>query len=781
MDCYSILMKDSQNNTTLEEQLRDIEAAKEEIYDKRTEHLNKDGSAIFINRLIREDSPYLLQHAHNPVNWYPWGTEAFETAKKENKPIFLSIGYSTCHWCHVMEVESFDNVDIAKVLNENFISIKMDREQYPDIDEAYMTGVQLMSGHGGWPMSNFLLSDGKPFFGATYFPPPTFMKLLSQIIEAWRGKYSELESSAAKIGEAIDRVLGERKKAVNFDLETYQHVTQALLHREDRSLGGLAGAPKFPQEPLILFMLDRANRQRHVPAMEFAKRSMEAMARGGIYDQVAGGFHRYSVDAQWLVPHFEKMLYNQSQLSLAYLWSCKLTGSVFFRRVCFQILEYVLRDMQLPEGGFYSATDADSEGAEGIFFLWSIDSIKEVLTKSESNLAIGVFGITEQGNFEGLNILRFSKSYAELEAEYGRNFTDDLDKILHKLYLSREQRIHPIRDEKLIVGWTAAMATSFALAGDYFQQKHWILAAKRAVELILENNLDEKGNLKRIYLNGMTSIEGQLEDYANLIEALITLFDVTAMTKYLVKADAIMTACLERYWDNKESGFFLSPADQLGPQLTRSCSASDGATLAPAATALCCLVSLRDRSAFLRAEASQFYGERVDQCASSVIGELKDNEMSHTSILRQLSVIREGSRSLIQYVNSGLARIKIEQTSGDDLQQKKVSIVISVFEGWHLTAAGVEFEQYKPLSVSLAEGEKYWLIEEIQYPENHNSLAELDDERILTYDGELQLSVLLQRSKYPSDGLTFSAELQVELQLCNDRNCLLPSLISFRI
>lgn len=774
-------MKDNQNTTSLEEKLRTIEAAKEQNYDKRTEHLNEDGTAIFINRLICEDSPYLLQHAHNPVNWYPWGAEAFVVAKRENKPIFLSIGYSTCHWCHVMEVESFDNMEIAKALNENFISIKMDREQYPDIDEAYMTGVQLMSGHGGWPMSNFLLSDGRPFFGATYFPPPTFLKLLAQIVEAWQEKYSELESSAAKIGEAINRILGERKQAVNLDIEVYRYVSEALFQREDRDLGGLAGAPKFPQEPLLLFMLDRATRQRNISAMKFAERSLDAMARGGIYDQVAGGFHRYSVDAEWLVPHFEKMLYNQSQLSLAYLQAFRLSGNKFFRRICFQTLEYVLRDMQIPEGGFFSATDADSENVEGVFFLWSIDAIREVLTEDESNLVIKIFGLSEQGNFEGSNILNFSKAFSDYETEYGDNFGDELDDILNKLYLAREQRIHPVRDDKLIVSWSAAMATSLALAGDYFKQRHWIVAAENAIQLILAKNRDEQGNLQRVYLNGATSISGLLEDYANLVEALIVLFDVTHNTVYVETADALMAACLERFWDKDESGFFLSPVDQLGPQLTRSRSASDGATIAPVATALNCLISLRDRSVFIGNDLCSHYRQKVEQCVDSLIGEINDNAVSHTSMLRQVSIIDEGSESLTQYVNDGLAKIKVQQTIDEDLQRKEIFMAINIFEGWHLTAPGANADQYKPLCIYLATDERHWLIEAIDYPRSYNKLTLGSGEGIPIYDGKLELTISLLRTEVPADELSYCARLQCELQLCSDQNCLLPNLISFRV
>ena len=774
-------MNESPIHNSIEEELRDLEASKVGGYDKRTEHLNEDGSAVFINRLIREDSPYLLQHAHNPVNWYPWGGEAFEIAKQEHKPIFLSIGYSTCHWCHVMEVESFDNVEIAKVLNEHFISIKMDREQYPDIDEAYMTGVQLMSGHGGWPMSNFMLNDGRPFFGATYFPPPTFMKLLQQIVEAWNEKFDELESSATKIGEAIDRILSERKKAASLEPEINNHVTQALFQREDRSLGGLAGAPKFPQEPLLLFMLDHGERHRHVNAVEFASRSIEAMGRGGIYDQVAGGFHRYSVDAEWLVPHFEKMLYNQSQLSLVNLHAYRVSGNPFFKRVLFQTLEYVLRDMQLPEGGFYSATDADSEGAEGVFFLWSVEQLQDALSKDEAKLIVDVFGVSESGNFEGSNILNFSKTFADHEEQFGPEFENKLDSILKKLYQVREQRIHPLRDDKLIVAWSSAMITSLAKAGDYFSQKHWIAAAEKAIDLTLSNNLDGDGTLRRIYLDGTTSIEGQLEDYANLIEALISLFDITSAIGYLQQASNLMSSCIDGFWDEKEMGFFLSPSNQVGPQLTRSRSASDGATFAPAATALACLISLRDRSAYLEESSQQLFSERAEQCISSLVGEINNNAVSHTSMLRQLANYYEGNREPIQYMDHGLAKVKARTISGADTLGKSISLIIDIADGWHVTAPTANLTNYIPLSVCLAEDEKHWVIDASQFPDNESSMTTVEGDTIPIYENKIEIALSLKRTQVPDDELSFSSQLECELQLCNDQRCLLPTSITFRI
>ncbi len=318
------------NSEQVEKRLRAVEESKHGRYDKRTEHLDESGRGLFINRLIEEDSPYLLQHAHNPVNWYAWGDEAFAEAQATGKPIFLSIGYSTCHWCHVMEVESFDNPEVADVLNKHFISIKMDREQYPDIDEVYMTGVQLMTGHGGWPMSNLLLPTGEPFFGATYFPATQFIALLQKVVVAWENKREELETSARQMQQGIEKILGDRQAVAELDPTLRANTLQALFQREDRERGGLAGAPKFPQEPLLLFLLDQAAREQDANALSFVDRALEGMGRGGIYDQVGGGFARYSVDEDWLVPHFEKMLYNQSQLGLVYLLAYSLTRKPFF-------------------------------------------------------------------------------------------------------------------------------------------------------------------------------------------------------------------------------------------------------------------------------------------------------------------------------------------------------------------------------------------------------------------------------------------------------------------
>lgn len=769
----------------LRHRLRQAEALKEGSYDKRTEHLDEQGKSLFVNRLILEDSPYLLQHAHNPVNWYPWSEEAFSDAKLQGKPVFLSIGYSTCHWCHVMEVESFDNLEVAQMLNRHFISVKMDREQYPDIDEIYMTGVQLMSGQGGWPMSNFLLPDGKPFFAATYFPAAGFIALLRQVHTAWIEKRVELETSAAKISEAIDRILTDEKAATPLQPQLLENTLQVLLQREDRSDGGLAGQPKFPQEPLLLLMLDRIRRERDLELMGFVDRALEAMARGGIYDQVAGGFHRYSVDAQWLVPHFEKMLYNQSQLGLVYLRAYQLTGNGFFKRVCEQILDYVLRDMQLADGGFFSATDADSEGEEGTFFTWTIAELKTVLDSREQNFVCTLFGVSEYGNFEGSNILHLSQSLSMSAAETEVDeFYAYLDTILVKLYQAREQRIHPLRDDKLIVAWSAAMITTLTSAAYSMGRKDYLVAAERAAQFIWLHNMTERGQLKRIYLDGTVSIEGQLEDYANFTEALIVLFDVTNNSNYLTQAAQLMDVAMSEFWDEENGGFFLSPAQQTGPQLTRSRNASDGATLSAVATALQCLMDLAKRNVFIDAGLQLddlAYKTKIDSCIASLIAHVNDNPISHSSSLIALIGNEQGSRDVIQYIEGGRAKIALNKTGLDSESSLQFECRISLHPEWHVTANQQSGGEFYPIQLSVAEQEERWKISKCSYPESSRNLKSSDGSVIAIYENDFVISVELQRATTETDSLSASAGISLCLQLCNENSCLLPQTLHFRI
>ncbi len=787
-------MNTADNTATLETRLRELEAQREGAYDKRTEHLDAEGRAIFINRLIEEDSPYLLQHAHNPVNWYPWGDEAFAAAKAEDKPIFLSIGYSTCHWCHVMEVESFDNVEVAKLLNQHFISIKMDREQFPDLDEIYMTGVQLVSGHGGWPMSNFLLPDGRPFYGATYFPAPSFMQVLGQIGGAWHNQRAELERNAHSLYQAINKILCERKPLETLRQDIVDNAVKALLQREDRTLGGLAGAPKFPQEPILLFLLDQVVRRDDGAALGFVERALEGMGRGGIYDQVGGGFHRYSVDEEWLIPHFEKMLYNQAQLGMVYLQAYQLTGQDLFARVARQTCNYVLRDMQIEQGGYYSATDADSEGEEGTFFTWSQSELEKCLSPAQAELAKYLFGVSPGGNFEGANILHLSRSLSVSAREYGPDFYRDLDAVLMQLYQVREQREHPLRDDKLIVSWCAQMATTLVWASQtlpFTEAADWLTSAETAIQRMLDDNLQAGGELKRISLHGVVSITGQLEDYSNLIQALICLYDVTDKPDYLSKACALTARVIEEFWDANEQRFCLAPREQAGPKLVRSSNASDGATLSPVAVMLESLQAIELRLARVPDQFAEMPVRAIfDKALASLAAVINENPISQCSLMRVISGSVEGARGSLQYAGSGRVRvfarkeITARAESGraqqeDNQDEVQIDVDFSILDPWHLTAPLTQGEQaagaFVPLTVSLNE-ESDWEIQCLSFPEATDCVA-APSGAVAIYRDSLRVKLRARRVRC-SGAAPLRISLTVVLQLCDDSQCLLPETLT---
>lgn len=770
-------MTDTQHGNELERQLRAAEAGKEGRYDKRTEHLDETGRAIFINRLILEDSPYLLQHAHNPVNWYAWGELPFEVAKAENKPVFLSIGYSTCHWCHVMEVESFDNVEVAKVLNRHFISVKMDREQYPDIDEVYMTGVQCMSGHGGWPMSNFLLADGRPFFGATYFPPGQFIALLNQVHDVFTGRYDEIERSADSLHRSIQLILAERKKPLPLAEDLPEKTLQALYQREDEALGGLAGAPKFPQEPLLLLALDQARRAGDRRAYRFAERSLRHMAMGGIYDHAGGGFHRYSVDAQWLVPHFEKMLYNQSQLAPAYLQAWQLDGNPFFRRVVEQTLDYVVREMQSPEGGFYSATDADSEGREGVFFVWSMEELEELLDEAELELLIRHYGVSTAGNFEGASILHLSEPFPAGEAGAV------LDDILLRLRQVREKREPPLRDDKVIAGWAGAMISALCQAAWVMDRFDWLDAAERAATHLCDSNIDADGGLKRIWLHGSSSIGGQLEDYANLALALLQLSDVTGKQEYLLQSCGLMNQALARFFDEEQDSFYLAPKNTPGPQLIRSRNATDGAQVSPVAAALECMIGLNRRAALLpEADAAEFSGERISACIRELAAAINANPVGHPSLLRAIRAWQSGEIEPVQSAGEGRVRMLARKSVENGNHEAVIRLLIA--PGWHVTAPDQAGGEFVPLALSLDESEANWRLGEMRWSGERGRLATPGGESVEILQGEVELRIALLTVQSAGSGeeeFAASAGLRLQVQLCDERSCLLPESLRFRL
>jgi len=522
------------------------------------------------NRLANETSPYLLQHKDNPVDWYPWGEEALRRAREEDKPVLLSVGYSACHWCHVMERESFEDDETARMMNEHFVNVKVDREERPDIDSIYMAAVQALTRHGGWPMTVFLTPEGAPFYGGTYFPPvpsrgmPSFQQLLLSIADAYENHREEVLQSAQSVRDYLQAstaaVMPEAEAA---GTELLDRAAGALLSQLDRRFGGFGGAPKFPQAMNLEVLLRHYHRTGGRSALDGVELTCRQMAQGGIYDQLGGGFSRYSVDEYWLVPHFEKMLYDNALLSRLYLETYQATGDAFYRRIAEETLDYILRDMTSEEGGFYSAEDADSEGEEGKFYVWSPEELEAVLDPDEASLAARYWDVTGRGNFEGKNILHVARPPEVVAGEFGIS-TDELSAriagIRAKLFAVREERVRPGRDEKILAAWNGLMLRSFALAARVTGREDYREAAVKNATFILEK-LKENGRIHRSYKDGRARFNGYLEDYAMVADGFIALYEATFETSWLVEADALMEAVSELFWDEEKRVFYDTPAD----------------------------------------------------------------------------------------------------------------------------------------------------------------------------------------------------------------------------
>ena len=518
------------------------------------------------NNLINETSPYLLQHAHNPVDWYPWGDAALSKARAENKPILLSIGYSACHWCHVMEHESFENEDIARVMNEDFVNIKVDREERPDLDQIYMNAVQMMTGQGGWPMTMFLTPEGVPFYGGTYFPPadrynmPGFPRILASVAEAFRSQPDQVASTAiAMLGELRRVGLAEQSREL-LTKDVLDSAFRRISANYDRTNGGFGGAPKFPPAMNLEFFLHTHHRTGSNEAREMVEHTARKMSEGGMYDQLGGGFHRYSVDAKWLVPHFEKMLYDNALLSRMYLHLYQVTKNPAARRIAEETLDYVAREMTDTGGGFYSSQDADSEGEEGKFFVWSRHEILEVLGDRDGDLFCQYFNVSEGGNFEGQNILHISSSIEDAAAK-NKISVDELQAIVgrgrKKLFAVREQRIKPGRDEKVLTAWNGLMLASFAEASAILERSDYRTIAEANARFLL-SHLQKDGLLLRTYKDGEAKLNAYLEDYACLIDGLISLYEATGELDWIESAVTLADKMIEQFWDESEGGFFFT-------------------------------------------------------------------------------------------------------------------------------------------------------------------------------------------------------------------------------
>ncbi|HZS46260.1 MAG TPA: thioredoxin domain-containing protein [Blastocatellia bacterium] len=523
----------------------------------------------FTNKLINETSPYLLQHAHNPVDWYPWGEEALSRAREEDKPILLSIGYSACHWCHVMEHESFENEQIAELMNDNFINIKVDREERPDLDQIYMNAVQAMTGHGGWPMTVFLTPKGEPFYGGTYFPPedrhnmPGFPRLLLGVADAYQNRRNEIEKGANELLNHLNGLDAFKPSEAELNTDVLDNAARALEKNFDHTHGGFGHAPKFPPSMTLMFLLRNAHRTGNETHMAMIELTLDKMARGGMYDQLGGGFHRYSVDERWLVPHFEKMLYDNALLARIYLYAFQATGKPFYRRVVEETLDYVIREMTDASGGFYSTQDADSEGHEGKFFVWSPAQINEALGEEDDRLVSAYYGVTERGNFEGRNILYPSRSLSEVAKETGvtvDRLVEAIDRGRKRLFELREKRIKPGRDEKILTAWNGLMLTAFSEASRALDRDDYRQVAIRNAEFVL-SKLTRDGKLLRTYKDSQAKLNGYLEDYAYVVEGLLAVYEATFDVRWFEGARNLADTMICQFEDESKGGFFFTGKD----------------------------------------------------------------------------------------------------------------------------------------------------------------------------------------------------------------------------
>jgi uncharacterized protein YyaL (SSP411 family) len=561
---------------------------------ERTErdHVIRDRPAEGHNRLIFEKSPYLLQHANNPVDWYPWGPEAFEKARKEDKPIFLSIGYSTCHWCHVMEHESFEDPEVARLMNQAFVSVKVDREERPDLDNIYMTVCQMMTGSGGWPLTIVMTPDKKPFFAGTYFPKKSrlgrigMLDLVPRIQEIWTNRRDEVLKSADQITAALQQFSHEAP-GEELGEPTLRTAFEQLAQRFDEQHGGFGNAPKFPTPHNLLFLLRYWRRTGNEKALRMVEKTLHAMRLGGVYDHVGFGFHRYSTDPIWLVPHFEKMLYDQALLAIAYTEAYQATGKAEYAQTAREVFSYVLRDMRAPIGAFYSAEDADSEGEEGKFYLWTEEQIRRVLSPDEADLIIKVFNVGKEGNFHeeatggrsGRNILHLRRGLQEIASDLKipeQRLRAHLGSAREKLFAAREKRIHPHKDDKVLADWNGLMIAALAKGARVLDEPGYAKAAKGASDFILHHMRNPNGRLLHRYRDGQAALPANVDDYAFLIWGMIELYETTFEVRFLQRALELNDDLVKHFWDEEAGGLYFT-ADDAEKLLVRQKDIYDGA------------------------------------------------------------------------------------------------------------------------------------------------------------------------------------------------------------
>lgn len=765
-------MDNSAQSAQLKNQLHAALAAKDASYQPRTRHFNPDGTPRYINRLIFEDSPYLLQHAHNPVDWFAWGPEAFARAKEEDKPIFLSIGYSTCHWCHVMEHESFEDEPIAQYLNAHFIAVKVDRENHPDVDTTYMAAVTLINGQGGWPMSNFITAQGKPFFAGTYYNPSQFLHVLNHLKGVWDSNRQQVYRQADDITAAVIKHTGSSTTANLPGRAQINQATCALLQRHDRHQGGFGHAPKFPQEPILLFLLGQAQQTYSPDILEALDNSLTHMARGGIYDQIGGGFHRYSTDNYWLAPHFEKMLYNQAHLAQVYVQAFHLTAKGYYEHIAVRTLDYVKREMAAPGGGFFAATDADSEGAEGTFFVWHESQLKQLLDDNDLQFVRRLYGVTGAGNFEGANILHLPQPLSRTADELGQPIDKlllSIEQLNGQLYREREKRPPPLRDDKIITAWNAMMVKAFAQASTLAGRADYLQTALNGAEFLWQHNQFDQGRLWRIHLNGNSSIAARHEDYAFFADALIALYDHCQQNIWLERAQQVAQRMLELFWDESAGGFYMAAQEHETACIARPKESTDGALPASNPIAMGVLTALDERT------GRSDYAVKAQATLQAFASSIQQHPDAYVSFLRAISALPGGNNMPFAYGAKGVVKARCQL-----VQDHQMDINLTLEEGWFINADDSPHNESGHLQVELISQPDCLHLVDIEYPRASSLQTAATPQPVYPEQQTIKIKFKLDESGaiVGSDALL---RLELKLRICRDELCLPEEILKLAI
>ena len=761
---------------------------------------NPDGTWKWTNKLINETSPYLLLHAHNPVDWYPWGAEALERAKAEDKPIFLSVGYSTCYWCHVMERKVFADPDIAAMMNEMYINIKVDREERPDLDEIYMTATQIMTRGGGWPNSVFLTPDLHPFYAGTYFPPvdshnrPGFPRVLKTLHDYWANRREEVVEHGKKITEVIRQATGGRLVETEETPLERNLVTSAiefLRSTYDSAYGGFGDAPKFPSPTNLELLLSEYDREDDEQLLEMITHTLDMMAYGGMYDQIDGGFHRYSVDERWLVPHFEKMLYDNAQLAKVYLLAYQRTEKPQYRRVADEIFDFVFREMTSPEGGFYSAIDAETDAEEGKYYVWTEEEIRDVLGRRKSKLLLKVYGVTKGPNFEGKNVLYLPSPIAKVAKEEGKSeegLLTELEPLKAKLLKAREKRERPLLDTKVIVNWNGLMIDAFALGYEVLKDIRYRNAAEQAATFILEEMKNSKGQLMHTYRGGVLKYDGYLDDYAFLVRGLLGLHQATGDKRWLNEARALTDTMVELFWDDTDGAFYftLEGAEHLLVRTKQPYDSAIPSGNAVAANNLLSLAKITDTFDYFK------LAEKTLQNFAGMMSKSSGGFMYMLLAANRYWDVRPFFRqqrlaSYISPLTTGTETDTVKVSAfvlsggkGSPSRFIDVEVRLEIAEGWHINANPASQNMLIPTSVSLdpdAPAEMF----SVNYPEGELVHFDFSEESLSVYEGKVTIPVKLQLKPDESEENDVPLELELHYQACNDQICLQPTTKKIRL